>query len=105
MVLPVDHCDSRSVGIPCRLNTEIALVALSSRHHPLIRFRVLGMIHVSIDGRENNCIVGWLGGLRDERHHRIIELAGSSQWLSLALYFTSRTLLRKNRQSVSVPPR
>jgi len=61
MVLPIDDCDSRPVGISRRLNAQIALVALSKLQHPLICFRMLGMVHVSVDRCENDCVVGGLG--------------------------------------------
>src|SRR5215471_18990627 len=72
MVLPIDDCDARPVGISRRLNAQITLVALSKLQHPLICFLVLGMIHVSVDRCENDCVVGRLGSLRDERHDSIL---------------------------------
>src|SRR5690348_14136163 len=72
MVLPIDDCDSGPVGISRWLNAQIALVALSKLHHPLICFPMLGMVHVSVDGRENDRVVGRLGSLRDERHDSIL---------------------------------
>src|SRR3984893_4518525 len=68
MVLPIDDGDSGPVGISRRLNAQIALVALSKLHHPLIGFPMLGMVHVSVDRCENDCVVRRLGSLRDERH-------------------------------------
>src|SRR5262249_10575998 len=72
MVLPIDDGDSGPVGISRRLNAQIALVALSKLHHPLIGFPMLGMVYVRVDGCENDGVVGRLGSLRDGRHDSIL---------------------------------
>src|SRR5262249_55430381 len=72
MVLPIDDCDSGPVGISRWLNAQIAVVPLSKLHHPLICFPMLSMVHVGVDRRENDCVVGGLRSLRDERHDSIL---------------------------------
>jgi hypothetical protein len=74
MVLPIHDCDSGSVGISRWLNAQKAPVALSKLQHPLICFPMLGVVHVSVDRCENDCVVGALRSLRYERHHSILLL-------------------------------
>src|SRR5499426_4111907 len=64
MVLPIDNRDSGPVGISRWLNAQIALIALSKLDHPLICFPMLGMVHVSVDRCENDCVVGGPRSLR-----------------------------------------
>src|SRR5262245_34911388 len=89
MVLPIDNRDSGPVGISRWLNAQIALVALSKLDHPLICFPMLGMVHVSVDRCENDCVVGGPRRLRDERHDSILFVCAPfhswRSWIASAL--------------------
>src|SRR5216684_3608049 len=73
-VLPIDHRDARSVGIPHGLNAQETIVTLSQREHTLIHLSVLRMVHIGVNRREHDRVIRRLRRFRNESHSALLPM-------------------------------